>query len=134
VADVEDLRQRLLHVLDQLPESRDQRRDAPLDRPDVEDLRDERVAGLRPPHGAVALLMRVRSISVTRSSSLRIWPVKQSFFWKVTTSPGSASSTGCRSGPNDQITWSRDRKCCCGIRRRNLLVLDPDPVHVAQPL
>ena len=54
--------------------------------------------------GPVALLIRERSISVTRSSSLRIWPVKQSFVSKVTTSPGSTSSLCWRSGPNDQIT------------------------------
>jgi hypothetical protein len=60
--------------------------------------------------GPVAPLIRERSISVTRSSSLRICPVKQSFVSKVTTSPGSTSSTGWRSGPNDQITWSRDRR------------------------
>jgi hypothetical protein len=38
--------------------------------------------------GPVAPLIRSRSISVTRSSSLRIWPVKQSFVSKVTVSPG----------------------------------------------
>ena len=54
--------------------------------------------------GPVALLIRPRSMPVTRSSSLRIWPEKQSFVSNVTTSPGSTSSTGCRSGPNDQIT------------------------------
>src|SRR3954471_2090612 len=84
--------------------------------------------------GPVALSIRSRSMSVTRSSSLRIWPVKQSFVSKVTTSPGSTSSTGWRSGPNDQITWSRDRECCCGIRWCQLLVLDPHAVDVAQPL
>jgi len=62
--------------------------------------------------GPVALLIRERSISVTRSFSLRIWPVKQSFVSKVTTSPGSTSSTGWRSGPNDQITSSREIRCC----------------------
>ena len=66
--------------------------------------------------GPVALLIRVMSMPVTRSSSLRICPVKQSFVSKVTVAPGSTSSTGSRSGPNDQITWSRDRKLCCGIR------------------
>ena len=54
--------------------------------------------------GPVALLIRSRSISVTRSSSPRIWPVKQSFVSNVTVSPGSTSSTGSRSGPNAQIT------------------------------
>ena len=44
--------------------------------------------------GPVALLIRDRSISVTRSSSLRICPVKQSFVSNVTMSPGSTSSTG----------------------------------------
>ena len=61
--------------------------------------------------GPVALLIRERSISVTRSSSLRIWPVKQSFVSNVTTSPGSTSSTGSRSGPNDQMTSSRQMRC-----------------------
>jgi hypothetical protein len=54
--------------------------------------------------GPVAELMRDMSISVTRSSSLRIWPVKQSFVSNVTTSPGLTWSTGSRSGPNDQMT------------------------------
>src|ERR1700758_1839891 len=84
--------------------------------------------------GPVAPLMRVMSTPVTRSSSLRIWPEKQSFVWKVTVSPGSTSSTGWRPGPNDQITWSRDRKCCCGIRWRDGFVLDVDAFHVAQAL
>ena len=61
--------------------------------------------------GPVALLIRSRSISVTRSSSLWIWPVKQSFVSNVTVSPGWTSSTGSSSGPNDQITWSRERRC-----------------------
>src|SRR3954469_16287411 len=61
--------------------------------------------------GPVAPLIRSRSISVTRSSSERIWPVKQSFVSNVTVSPGSTSSTGSRSGPNDQITSSRPRRC-----------------------
>ena len=60
--------------------------------------------------GPVAPLIRARSISVTRSSSLRICPVKQSFVSKVTVSPGPTSSTGSRSGPNDQITWSRESR------------------------
>src|SRR3989442_12638110 len=84
--------------------------------------------------GPVAPLMRERSISVTRSASLLIWPVKQSFVWKVTVSPGSTSSTGWRSGPNDQITWSRDRKCCCGIRRLEGFVFDVDAIDVVQAL
>src|SRR3954451_6204402 len=82
--------------------------------------------------GPVALLMRERSISVTRSLSLVICPVKQSFVSKVTVSPGSTSSTGWRSGPNDQITWSRDRRCDCAIR--DGLVFDVHAVHVAQLL
>src|SRR5437764_2563453 len=82
--------------------------------------------------GPVAPLMRERSISVTRSSSVRIWPVKQSFVSKVTVSPGSTSSTGWRPGPNDQITWSRVRKCCCDIRWRDGFVLDVNALHVAQ--
>ena len=61
--------------------------------------------------GPVALLILVMSIEVTRSSSLRIWPVKQSFVSKVTTSPGSTSSTGTRSGPNAQTTSSREMRC-----------------------
>ena len=35
---------------------------------------------------------------MTRSASLRIWPEKQSFVSKVTTSPGSISSTGSQIG------------------------------------
>src|SRR4051812_4738604 len=78
--------------------------------------------------GPVALLIRDRSISVTRSSSLRIWPVKQSFVSKVTTSPGSTSSTGWRSGPNDQITSLRGTRCCAILCHR--LVLDVHVLHV----
>src|SRR3954453_16756719 len=83
--------------------------------------------------GPVALLIRPRSFSVTRSASLRIWPVKQSFVSNVTTSPGSTSSTGWRSGPNDQITWSRERRCCC-TRRRLRIVVDVDAVDVRERL
>src|SRR5690242_2815375 len=82
--------------------------------------------------GPVALLIRERSISVTRSSSLRIWPVKQSFVSKVTTSPGSTSSTGWRSGPNDQITSLRGRKCCCATFGCHRFVFDVDAVDVGQ--
>src|SRR3984893_10141110 len=82
--------------------------------------------------GPGALLIRDRSISVTGSSSLRICPVKQSFVSNVTVSPGSTSRTGRRSGPNDQITWSRDRKLCCGILWRDGLVLDVHPVEVGE--
>jgi hypothetical protein len=46
VAHLEHPRDRRLHLLDQLPESGDQGRHPPLDRPHVEDLRDERVARL----------------------------------------------------------------------------------------
>src|SRR5256714_32564 len=84
--------------------------------------------------GPVAPLIRSRSISVTRSSSERIWPVKQSFVSKTTVSPGSTSSTGSRSGPNDQITWSRDSRCCTCALRRERLVLDVHALHVAQAL
>src|SRR3954453_17573595 len=80
--------------------------------------------------GPVALLTRSKSISVTRSCSDVICPVKQSFVSNVTVSPGSTSSTGWRSGPNDQITWSRDRRCDCAIR--DGFVFDVDAVHVAQ--
>src|SRR5438067_1915798 len=83
--------------------------------------------------GPVALLIRDMSISVTRSSSLRIWPVKQSFVSKTTVSPGSTSRTGSRSGPNDQITWSRDSRCCTHALRHDGLVLDVHAVDVAQP-
>jgi hypothetical protein len=102
-----------LDLLDQLAEARDQAGEAELDRPHVEDLGDD---GSRParrrgrPPGPVALLIRSRSMSVTRSSSDVICPVKQSFVSKVTVSPGSTSSTGWRSGPNDQITWLRGRE------------------------
>src|SRR5690348_11676482 len=81
--------------------------------------------------GPVALLMRDRSISVTRSSSLRICPVKQSFVSKVTVSPGSTSSTGWRSGPNDQITSLRGRRWCCNSLPHRL-VLDVDAVDVLE--
>src|SRR5919197_4339327 len=84
--------------------------------------------------GPVALLIRPMSISVTRSSSERIWPVKQSFVSKTTVSPGPTSSTGSRSGPNAQITWSRDSRCCTRALRRHRLVLDVHPLHVAEPL
>src|SRR3954451_8906603 len=77
--------------------------------------------------GPVALLIRERSISVTRSSSLWICPVKQSFVSKVTTSPGSTSSTGWRSGPNDQTTSLSATRCCItGLR----VVLDVHVLHV----
>src|SRR3954465_13699874 len=81
--------------------------------------------------GPVALLMRSRSMSVTRSASLRICPVKQSFVSKVTTSPGSTSSTGWRSGPNDQTTWSLESRCRATVRCHRL-VLDVDAVDVLQ--
>src|ERR687888_801165 len=84
--------------------------------------------------GPVALLIRSRSISVTRSSSERIWPVRQSFVWKTTVSPGSTSSTGSRSGPNAQSTWSRASRCCMRALRRDRLVLDVHALHVAEPL
>jgi hypothetical protein len=57
--------------------------------------------------GPVAPFTRSKSISVTRSLSLWIWPVKQSFVSKVTTAPGSTSSTGSISEPKPQTTWSR---------------------------
>ena len=41
VAHLEQPGQRRLHQMVELPEAGDQRRDAPLDRPHVEDLRDE---------------------------------------------------------------------------------------------
>src|SRR5919201_6173010 len=78
--------------------------------------------------GPVAPLIRERSISVTRSSSLRICPVKQSFVSKVTTSPGSTSSTGWRSGPNDQMTSLRGTRCCATLVHR--FVLDVDVLHI----
>src|SRR3954471_6696709 len=82
--------------------------------------------------GPVALLIRERSISVTRSSSLRIWPVKQSFVSNVTVSPGSTSRAGRRSGPKAQTTSSRDRKLCCGIRWRDRFVLDVHAIEVGK--
>ena len=57
--------------------------------------------------GPVALLTREKSMSLTRSASDWICPVKQSFVSKRTVAPGSTSSTGSRSGPKPQITWSR---------------------------
>src|SRR5918997_1918188 len=62
--------------------------------------------------GPVAGLTRSKSISVTRSLSVCIWPEKQSWVSKVTTSPGSTSRTGFISGPKLKtassfgITWS----------------------------
>src|SRR5437868_5112375 len=84
--------------------------------------------------GPVAELMRDRSISVTRSSSLRICPVKQSFVSNMTVSPGSTSSTGWRPGPNDQITSLRGREYRCGILRGDRLVFDVHTLHVAKPV
>ena len=56
----------------ELPEAGNERRDAPLDRPHVEDLGDQRVARLGAAHRdrPVALLIRAKSMLVTRSSSL----------------------------------------------------------------
>src|SRR5919201_81882 len=84
--------------------------------------------------GPVAPLIRSRSISVTRSSSERIWPVKQSFVSKTTVSPGSTSSTGSRSGPNAQIIWSRDSRCCTRALRRHGLVPPVHAIHFAEPV
>src|SRR5207237_9827275 len=81
--------------------------------------------------GPVAELIRDRSISVTRSSSLRICPVKQSFVSNVTVSPGSTSSTGWRPGPNDQITSLRGRRWCCNSLPYRL-VLDVDAIDVRE--
>src|SRR6266508_4901144 len=61
--------------------------------------------------GPVSLFTREKSIDVTRSSSDWICPVKQSFVSKVTTAPGSTSSTGSSSGPKPQITSSRETRC-----------------------
>jgi hypothetical protein len=93
--------------------------------------------------GPVALLIRSRSISVTRSSSLRIWPEKQSLVSNVTTDPGSTSSTGSSAGPNDQITWSRLTRwviaISCGLGLGfvgQIKVHDPDvdhPLAIAPP-
>src|SRR5919109_4751185 len=95
--------------------------------------------------GPDAPLMRLKSISVTRSSSDRIWPVKQSFVSILTTAPGSTSTTGSMSGPKDQITLSRPMTSCAsatatllprrrgGRRRgRDRLVLDEHPVGVRE--
>ena len=57
--------------------------------------------------GPVAELTRWKSIAVTRSASLWIWPVKQSFVSRVIMEPGSTSSTGSMFGPNAQTTSSR---------------------------
>jgi hypothetical protein len=51
VLDPEHPRHRRLDVLDQLAETRDQARETELDRPHVEDLRDEGVPGLGSAHG-----------------------------------------------------------------------------------
>ncbi len=50
VAHLEHPRHRAVHEVIELAEAGDQRRDSPLDRPDVEDLRDQRVAGLGASH------------------------------------------------------------------------------------
>src|SRR5205823_4357202 len=82
---------------------------------------------------AVRELLAVRGDADDSAQLLRREaPAKQSFVSKVTVSPGSTSSTGWRPGENDQITWSRVRKCCCDIRWRDGFVLDVNALHVAQ--
>src|SRR5215213_27888 len=62
--------------------------------------------------GPVAGLTFEKSMSVTRSFSVWIWPEKQSWVSNVTTAPGSTSRTGLISGPKLNtassfgITWS----------------------------
>src|SRR5215218_7563547 len=56
--------------------------------------------------GPVAGLTLEKSMSVTRSLSVWIWPEKQSWVSKVTTSPGSISKTGFISGPNPKTASS----------------------------
>src|SRR5215218_10534425 len=94
--------------------------------------------------GPVAGLTFEKSISVTRSLSVCIWPEKQSWVSKVTTESGLTSSTGFISGPKLNtassfgITWStlsmvlvtsisflaaRRGRICFG---RDSLVLDKD--------
>jgi hypothetical protein len=51
VLDLEQARQRRLHLVDQLAEAGDERGDAPVDRADIEDVDDERVARLGTEHG-----------------------------------------------------------------------------------
>src|ERR671917_527655 len=56
--------------------------------------------------GPVAGLTFEKSMSVTRSLSVWIWPEKQSWVSKVTTSPGSASKIGFISGPKPKMASS----------------------------
>src|SRR5215211_7752522 len=56
--------------------------------------------------GPVAGLTLEKSMSVTRSFSVWIWPEKQSWVSKVTTSPGSTSRTGFISGPKAKTASS----------------------------
>ena len=51
VLDAEHARDRRLDLLDQLSEAGDQAGEAHLDRPDVQDLRDQRITRFRAPHG-----------------------------------------------------------------------------------
>src|SRR4029450_1891220 len=98
--DVEDERDGGLDVVDQLAELGDDRREALRPGAHIDALDHEQVPGAAPftATGPVALFTREKSIAVTRSSSDWICPVKQSFVSKVTTAPGSTSSTGSGGG------------------------------------
>ena len=88
---------------------------APLDRVHLEELGDERVARLCPLDGdrAGGAVDPVEVDPVTRSSSVRIWPVKQSFVSKRTTAPGWTSSDRLEVGaerPDDARRARRPRR------------------------
>src|SRR5215217_3804166 len=75
---------------------------------DVQDLDHEAVAGFRATDGDRAgggVHLR-ESMSVTRSFSVWIWPEKQSWVSKVTTSPGLTSRTGFISAPKAKTASS----------------------------
>ena len=113
VAHLEQPRHRRLHLVDQLAEAGDQRRDAPLDRAHVEDLGDQRVARLgaldgdRPGRAVdprevdlgdeVVLAPDLAGEAVVRLERDRVARLD-------------LRAPAARSGPNDQITSSRDRK------------------------
>ena len=93
--------------------------------------------------GPVAELIRSKSMSVTRSSSVLIWPVKQSFVSSLTTAPGLDLEHRLEVGPNDQMTWSRETVSTATVRRPcasssvgaaagSRLVVDEDPVGVVE--
>src|SRR5215213_2668543 len=102
--------------------------------------------------GPVAGLTLEKSMSVTRSFSVWIWPEKQSWVSKVTTSPGSTSRMGFISGPKAKtasslgmvrstlsMDWAIPISFLCGPRGRACLwghglVLDEDLLRLSYGL